>query len=350
MSLPGADRPPHVLVVDDDAFNRELVEAVLAPHGYRLSFAVDGLEALRRVAQEQPDVVLLDVLMPGMDGFAVCRALKLDRHTRGIPVVLLTALREVDDRVAGMEAGADDFLSKPFNRYELLARLRSLVKLRRLQEAEWLRFRRSLERYLPTPAVEQVLEQPELILGGKRQVATVLFGDLRGFTALAERLDPEQVVGLLNQCLGRMAEVVFRHDGMVDKFIGDAIMAVFGVPTPRPDDAERAVQAALEMQAAVAQVRVPGADGDTFRMGIGVHTGELVVGNIGSERRVDYTVVGDTVNLAARLEQTAGPGQVLVSQRTFDLARHSVTASDLGLVQVKGRQEGVQVYAVTGRR
>jgi adenylate cyclase len=343
---PWPPEPPRVLVVDDEQINLELAEAVLAPQGYRLSFATDGPEALRRVQHDPPDVVLLDILLPGMDGLAVCRALKADRRTRGIPVVLLTALRELDDRVAGLEAGADDFLSKPFNRLELSARLRSLVRLHRLQEAEWQRVRRSLERFLPAPAVEQVLNHPELTTGGRRQRASVLFADLRGFTALVERLQPEHVVALLNAYLGQMADIVFGHDGMVDKFMGDGLMAVFGAPVPRPDDAERAVLAALAMQAAVASIEVPGLPGLRMRLGVGINTGEVVVGTIGSERRLDYTVVGDAVNTAARLEQAAGPGQVLVSQATWDLVQHAFTTTDLGLAPLRGRQVPVRVYQV----
>ncbi|MBI4494384.1 MAG: response regulator [Chloroflexi bacterium] len=345
-----AERRPRVLVVDDEEVNRELLDALLTPQGYQLAFAGDGVEALRCVEAEPPDVVLLDIMLPGMDGFAVCRALKADRHTRGIPVVLLTALHGSDDRVTGFDAGADDFISKPFNRYELLARLRSLVRLRRLQAAEWDRFRRSLERYLAPPAVEQVLNEPELTVGGRRQVATVLFGDLRGFTSLTATLEPERVVAVLNAHLGKMAEIVLRYDGMVDKFVGDAIMAVFGPPIPMADDAIRAVLAALEMQTAVAGLQIPGLDGVRLPVGIGINTGEVVAGNIGSDRRLEYTVIGDAVNLAARLEQAAGPGQVVISHHTQELVSHVVQTHDLGTLRVKGREEWVRAYAVLGRR
>jgi adenylate cyclase len=343
------ETPRRVLVVDDQPQNLLLAEAVLKAVGFAVTKAADGHQCLTAVEAEPPDLILLDVMMPGMDGFEVCRRLKAHREYRYIPIVLLTALTASEDRVTGIEAGADDFISKPFNRHELIARVRSLVRVKRLEEQVRRHMRTTLERYLDSSVAQQMLENPELVTpGGRRVAASALFADIRGFTAWSEGVSAETAVEGVNLLLGQAVEIVFRHGGTVDKFTGDGLMAIFGAPVPHEDHARRAVAAALEIVAAGRAVRAPYLP-EGFRVGCGVSTGEMVVGNIGSERRLDYTAIGDTVNTAARLCEEAEGGQVLVSAETWGLL-DGAEGADLGERRMRKRAEPLRVMAVRALR
>ena len=337
--------PYRVLVVDDQPNNLTLASFHIRSLGYEVLTAQDGPECLKLVEESPPDVILLDVMMPGLDGFEVCRRLKRHKEHRHIPVVLLTALTDTDDRITGIEAGADDFVTKPFNRLELLARLKSLVRVKRLEETERTHLRRTLERYVDSSVAQQVLDNPELVApGGRLQDASVLFADVRGFTSWAEGRAPEVVVEVINEFLSQAVEIVFKHGGAVDKFTGDGLMAHFGALISDPDHPRRSVAAALEIIEAPNQLTHPVLK-ETLRVGCGINSGELVVGNIGSSRRLDFTVIGDVVNVASRLTGEAAAGQVLVSRATF--RRLGQTESeDLGPRALKNRQGPVHVFAV----
>jgi adenylate cyclase len=218
---------------------------------------------------------------------------------------------------------------------------------RSLREKEMIK--RAFTRYVAREVVEEVLKDPEqLALTGERREVTVLFCDIRGFTTLSERLSPEQVVSLLNEFYTLMIETTFKHDGTLDKFIGDAVMAVFGAPIAHPDHAIRAIRTALDMQSGVAELneRREAAGKEPIRIGIGVNVGEVVAGTVGTEDRMEYTVIGDSVNLAARLESNAKPGRILISQHTYERVQDLVKADSLGSLRVKGKEEEVEVYEV----
>jgi adenylate cyclase len=216
---------------------------------------------------------------------------------------------------------------------------------RSLREKEMIK--RAFTRYVAREVVEEVLKDPgQLMLTGERREVTVLFCDIRGFTSLSERLTPEQVVGLLNEFYTLMIETTFKHDGTLDKFIGDAVMAVFGAPIPHPDHALRAVRTAVAMQSGIAELneKRAGQGKEPILIGIGVNLGEVVAGTVGTEDRMEYTVIGDNVNLAARLESNAKPGSILISEHTYARVQDHVKALPLGSIRVKGKEEEVEVY------
>ena len=348
-----------ILIVDDNPGEVLYARLRLEASGYTVLAAGSGDEALGRVAEKTVDLVLLDVVLPGMDGFEVCRRIRAWEleaygHAPVLPVVMVTG-RSGQDRVTALDAGADDFLAKPVNPDELLARVRSLLRIKTLHDQLEARNRLlydALQRSVSEPVAEQIVQDPEQYLrpGGERRTVSILFGDLRGYTTIAEELPPQQVMTILNTFLGRVIEVIYRHGGTVTQLLGDGIMALFGAPISSDDDAWRAVQAALEMRDEIIGIEPPGLPHIRLAMGIGITTGEVVVGHIGSERRLDYTAVGDVVNLAARFQSHAGPGQILITRPTYDLVRDHVAVADAGTQSVKGRLEWMQAYSVLGRR
>jgi adenylate cyclase len=342
-----------ILAVDDNKQNLALLERALTAAGYHILTATDGAGALAAIARESPDLVLLDVMMPGMSGYEVCGRIRADARTRLLPVVMLTALNDVADRIRGIEAGADDFLSKPFNREELLTRVRSLLRIKTLHDdlEQKNRLLRSLfGRYVSEEVAAQIVADPDrhMKMGGENREVTVLFGDLRGFTSLAETLPPEAVVEILNTYLTRVVDAVFELGGTLDKFRGDGIMAFFGAPIAHADDPARAVRCALRMQESLRAARFGAFPDLRLHMGIGINTGTVVAGNIGSERRMDYTVIGDEVNVAQRFEASASPGQILITENVLRHVQGAAQVRELGPLAVKGRQESRLAYDLVG--
>ncbi len=346
-----ADKKPCILVVDDNEQNVELLEAMLVPQGYHVVAAKDGFEALERVVEVQPDLILLDIMMPRLDGFEVARRLRAQEETRAIPILMLTALREISDKVRGLEAGADDFLSKPFNRVELLARVRSLLRIKQLHDelqAKNALLERVLNRYVSEEITRQILSNPEqqLRLGGEKCKVSVLFADIRGFTSFAQSRDAAEVVKILNTIFNALVPFVFRYGGTLDKFLGDAIMAFYGAPIPTDNDPERAVRTAWEMRLMFAKLQERYPELSELKMGFGISTGEAVVGNVGSEQRMDYTVIGNTPNLAKRLQEAAQNGQILIDAATYFAVAGFVKAKETQLHNLKGHPESICVYEV----
>jgi class 3 adenylate cyclase len=346
-------RRRRILAVDDNKQNLVLVEKALTNAHYEVLTAQDGPSALSVIDSATPDLVLLDVMMPGMSGYEVCQRIRANEATRLLPVVMLTALSDVADRVHGIEAGADDFLSKPFNREELLTRVRSLLRIKALHDdlEQRNRLLRTLfGRYVSEDVANEIVANPDrhLKLGGEKREVTVLFGDLRGFTPIAETLDPQDAVDVLNVFLTLVVDAVFEFSGTLDKFRGDGIMAFFGAPLVHEDDPSRAVRCALLMQERLKGVTFPKFPDLRLHMGIGINTGIVIAGNIGSERRMDYTVIGDEVNTAQRFESNAGPGQILITGNTYERIKDSVQVRDLGALRVKGKNEGITAYDVLG--
>jgi adenylate cyclase len=334
---------PLILAVDDEPANLALLRKLLTHLGYDVVEAVDGPSALGAVATAAPDLVCLDVMMPGLDGVEVCQRLRRQPEYAGLPILLLTALNRPEDKARGLEAGANDFLSKPFDEIELSARLRSLLRTKALQD----RLADLLGRYVSDSIATEVLRDPfGVSLGGDRRHVSTLFADIRGYTSLAAQHEPEQALDLLNRYLTVASDAVEEQGGTVADLLGDGIFAFFGAPVMHSNDPERAVRAALAIQAGVASLDIPSMPHVRLQTGIGITTGAVVAGNVGSERRMHYAVVGDSVNVAARLQSSAGPGQVLVDETTHAAVQSMVMSQDLGSMRLAGKGDWVRAFNV----
>jgi len=334
---------PLILAVDDEPATRALLRKLMERQGYDVVEAADGDSTLRAIAEHAPDLVCLDVMMPAPGGIEVCMRLRGQPEHAGLPILLLTALDRPEDKARGLEAGANDFLSKPFDANELAARLRSLLRTKALQD----RLADLLGRYVSENVAAEVLRDPSAVsLGGDRRQVSTLFADVRGYTALAAEHPPETTLDLLNRYLTVVSDAVEVHGGTVADFLGDGVIACFGAPVVRADDPERAVRSALAMQDAVMRLQIPTLPGVRLHLGIGITTGEVIAGNVGSERRMHYTVVGDPVNVASRLQTAAGPGQILVDERTHEQVAGLVASQDLGSLRLAGKSDWVHAFNV----
>jgi class 3 adenylate cyclase len=334
---------PLILAVDDEPANLALLRKLLQHQGYDVVEATDGQAALDAVAEHGPDLVCLDVMMPKLDGVEVCQRLRRQPEHAGLPILLLTALNRSEDKARGLEAGANDFLAKPFDEIELTARLRSLLRTKALQD----RLADLLGRYVSVNVAAEALRNPfEVSLGGDRRYVSTLFADLRGYMALSAEQPPELTLDLLNRYLTAVSDAVEERGGTVADLLGDGVLAFFGAPVMHSNDAERAVRAALAMSEAVARLEIPAMPGVRLQTGIGITSGEVIAGNVGSERRMHYAVVGESVNVAARLQVAAGPGQILVDERTHGLVEGLVQSQDLGSMRLAGKGDWVRAFNV----
>ena len=348
-----------ILVVDDVPQNVKLLEQLLTLSDYEVITAGSGAEGLAKVASGNPDLVLLDVVMPQMSGYEVCRAIRANPATQLLPVVMVTALDPAEERVKGIESGADDFLSKPINQPELLARVKSLLRIRSLneevarQKAELAEVKLSrLRRFLSPKVAELIIAgQLEDPLATRRKEVTIMFVDLRGFTAFSETAAPEDVLGVLREYHGEIGRLVERHDGTIEHFAGDGVMLIFNDPQPLPDPAMAAVSMALELRAGVERMHDGWSKmGYQLGCGMGIAQGFATIGTIGFPGRHDYGVVGAVNNLAARLCAKAEPGQVLISQRVFGRVESRVVAESIGSLALKGIATPVPAYNVVSMR
>lgn len=342
----------NILVVDDNADNVQLLVDIVSSMNLNPLKAFNGIDALRTAGDTLPDLIILDVNMPGMSGFEVCERLKSNPKTAHIPVLMLTALEDVEHRVHGLKLGADDYLIKPFNPRELMERVRTRLRLK--GEADHLRqsqeiVRATFERYVSSSVVEQLLSDPSQVkLGGTLQEVTVLFSDLEGFTGISEKTDPETLLLVLNQYHTMMVKIIRDHGGTVDKFIGDGVMALFNTPLEQPDHPLRAVRAAWGIRSTLSAFHQRFDAPFRMRINFGIHSGTAVVGNVGSPDLMNFTAVGDTVNLAARLQQMSFEGRILISNATFERTRDHILTECIGMVKIKGRAEPVLTYEVHG--
>ena len=360
-----------ILVVDDTPMNVKLLADLLQVKGYVATTASSGPEALEKIQQEQPDLVLLDVVMPEMSGYEVCRKIRENRATEILPVVMVTALDPAQERIKGLEAGADDFLTKPINQGELLARVRSLLRIKELydqvqsQSTQLAELNKSLEQRVQ----EQVnqLERlsklkrffspqlAELIVSGEaedplkthRREIIVVFLDLRGFTAFSETAEPEEVMGVLHDYHGEMGKLVLEHEGTLERFTGDGMMVFFNDPVPVPNPEERAVRMAVAMREQATHLTAEWRKrGHELDFGVGIAQGYATIGAIGFEGRWDYGAIGTVTNMASRLCDGARPGQILVSQRFMSAVEELVEGESIGNLEFKGFQRPVMTYNI----
>jgi adenylate cyclase len=360
-----------ILAVDDQPQNLRLLDAVLTPRGYRIVTATSGEQALEKLRVAVPDLVLLDIVMPGIDGYEVCRRIRDNPATAFLPVVMITASGD-QEKISSIQAGADDFVSKPFNQGELLARVASLARIKRYhdminQQAEELkRWNAELEsrvqaqvedlqrvnrlrRFLSPQLVELVIDSGnEDFLGSHRREIVVVFCDLRGFTSFAESSEPEEVMGVLHDYHEALGKLIFAYEGTLERFTGDGLMVFFNDPLPINDAPERALRMSVAMRD---RVRVLAGGwrrrGHDLALGIGIAQGFATLGRIGFEGRFDYAAIGSVTNLAARLCGTAGPWQVLASQRVFYAAEPVAEGELVGELDLKGFSRAIQVFNVT---
>jgi class 3 adenylate cyclase len=358
-------------VVDDRPENIRLLDAVLSPRGYHVVPAGSGAEALELIPQSDPDLVLLDIVMPEMDGYAVCRAIREAPETAFLPVVMITA-SDGQERLKALEAGADDFVAKPFDRNELLARVASLARLKRYQDtilrqaeeletwnhelearvrdgvAELERIGK-LRRFLPPQLAEIVSSGDESALASHRREIVVVFCDLRQFTPFAESSEPEEVMAVLGEFHAVLGEEIFRYEGTLERFTGDGLMVFFNDPVPCEDPAARSVGMAVAMRDRVRALSERWSlRGHDLGFGIGIAQGYATLGRIGFEGRFDYAAIGSVTNMSARLCGEAGPWQILATQRVLSEAGEGVRSDLVGDLQLRGFSKPVRAFDVLG--
>jgi adenylate cyclase len=355
--------PNKILIVDDEPFNLDLLEQELEEQNYTIERANDGAEALDKVPSFLPDLILLDYMMPKMNGLEVLRHLREDAQFKSIPVILLTAKATQEDKVRGLDAGADDYVIKPFDSFELLARVRAMMRIKQMHDTldEWnrsltekvkqqvdeLQRVNRLKRYLSPQIAETILREDENLFKSHRREITVVFLDLRGFTSFSDSAEPEEVMEVLRGYHAAMGKLIFDFDGTLERFAGDGIMIFFNDPIPCADHAEKAVRMALAMQSKVEELRAEWLKrGYELDLGIGMAAGYATLGNIGFEGRMDYGAIGNVTNLAARLCSEAKARQILTNQRTLSKIENLVEFEPLEELQLKGVSRPVAAFNI----
>ncbi len=351
----------NILAVDDDALNRGVIERIVARKGHKVTLANDGKDALHQIRRGAFDLVLLDVMMPGIDGSDVLREIRHHYSMSELPVIMVSALSDSDKVVELLELGANDYVTKPIDAKVLQARVKTQLsvvtankKVFALSEDAKRRNKLLLNlfgRYVTEDVVRNLVSSPEgSKIGSELEEVTLLFADIRGFSNVTERLSPEHVLTVLNNYYDVMIDVVNKFKGTIDKLMGDEMLVTFGVPKTRNDDAERALACALSMQLAMSEVnernraqRLP-----ELQLGIGVNTGEVMVGNVGSDKHASFSVVGKEVNLTASIEAHAKGGEILISEAVFMGSGVKVWTDGKRELRPKGFSHGIMVYRLTG--
>ncbi len=363
--------PPLILIADDNPTNLDIFRARLSAHGYAILTVANGEEALAAARTHQPDLILLDLMMPGVDGLEVCRRLKADATLPFMPIVIVTAKADSKDIVAGLEAGGDEYLTKPVDQAALVARVKSVLRIKALhdtvqeQAAQLAEWNRALEhrvaqqlgelerigrlrRFLSPQVAEAIVSgQDEKMLESHRREITVVFSDLRGFTSFVETAEPEEVMEILREFHAAIGALVFRFEGTLERFAGDGVMVFFNDPLPCPDPAARAVRMAVEMRRSVGGLSERWQKrGLRLGFGVGIALGYATLGRIGFEGRFDYGAIGTVTNLASRLCGEARPGQILVSQRVYAMVANHVEAEPMGDLTLRGFQRPVSTFNI----
>lgn len=369
------NNPARILVVDDTPANVKLLSDLLTYKGYEVVTAASGTEALEKVETGRPDLVLLDIMMPGMNGYEVCRTIRKNPATEILPVVMVTSLDPTEERINGLQAGADDFLAKPVDEQELLVRVRSLLRIKELydtvqaQSAQITEWNKTLEQRVHDQ-VDQLErlgrlkrffspQLAELIIAGgaddplkaHRREVTVVSLDLRGFTAFTEMSEPEEVISVLNEYHVEMSRLILEYEGTLEHFAGDGIMIIFNDPVLLTNPTERAVRMASAMRNRIAELKGKWQkSGHSLDCGFGIANGYATIGAIGFEGREDYCVVGSVANLAARLCTEAKGGQILINQKTLSQVEEIVETDYLDELTLKGFSKPIAVFNVVAVR
>lgn len=370
--------PPLILIVEDHPESLDIFQTRLQAHNYQVVTATDGEEGLAAAREKQPDLILMDIMMPKMDGLEVCRRLKEDPALPFMPIILLTAKADPKDIVAGLEAGSDEYLTKPVDHSALIARVKSMLRIKDLhdmvkEQADRLKEQASqlmewnlkleqrveeqivelervgrLKRFLSPQLAELIVSsEKEGLLESHRREITVLFCDLRGFTAFAETGEPEEVMGVLREYHAAMGNLIFRFEGTLERFAGDGLMVFFNDPLPCKDPAARAVKMAAAIRESVGELSEKWRkQGHRLGIGIGIAQGYATLGKIGFEGRFDYAAIGTVTNLASRLCDKAKNAQILVSQRVFGAVEDLVVAELLDELVLKGMNRPVTAYNI----
>jgi len=370
--------PPQILIVDDNPENLDILQTRLARHGYEILTARDGEEALAKAREKCPDLILLDIMMPKLDGIEVCRRLKADPSLPFMPIIMVTARADSKDIVAGLEAGGDEYLTKPLDQAALVARVKSMLRIKQLHDtiqkqaarlerqavelSEWNRTLEQrvgdqlaelervgrLKRFLSPQLAELIISsQDEGMLESHRREIIVVFCDLRGFTAFSETGEPEEVMGVLREYHEAMGGLIFRFEGTLERFAGDGLMVFFNDPVPCADPAVRGIKMAVAMRDRVGELSKEWRKrGYQLGFGVGIAQGYATLGKIGFEGRFDYAAIGTVTNLASRLCNEAQAAQILISQRIFGSVEEMVEAEPLGELSLKGFNRPITAYNV----
>ena len=351
----------HILVVDDEITNRDLMERMLIRQGYTVSLASGGKQAQELIRVKSFDLVLLDIMMPEVDGLSVLKESRKLFSMTELPIIMATALDQSDQVANALSAGANDYITKPFDKKILLARVKTQTALAQAYNkattlAQDVSRRNQLllkmfGRYVTDEVAKNLIESPSAAkMGGELQKVTILFADIRNFTEISEHLPPGRVVEMLNNFFDVMIDVIRKYRGTVDKLIGDEVLATFGTTKERPDDAERALACALEMQLAMEAVnaRNRASELPELKMGIGINTGDVMVGNIGSEKHSNYSVIGKHVNLAARIQSCAAGDEIMISESAFLGGGLEVWVDSKREFTPKGIDHQIIIYRLSG--
>lgn len=372
--------PPLILIVDDNPTNLDILQARLSAHSYEILTAKDGVTGLEMAKNSQPDLILLDIMMPKMDGIEVCRRLRADASLPFMPIIMVTAKADSKDVVAGLEAGGDEYLTKPVDHAALVARVKSMLRIKDLhdtaqdqaaqlkeQAAQLVEWNATLEkkvaeqlaeldrvgrlkRFLSPQLAEIIVSSgDEKILESHRREVTVVFIDLRNFTSFSDTAEPEEVIGFLRAYHSEMGKLIFAFEGTLEHFAGDGIMVFFNDPLPTDDHTEKAVNMAIEMQARVSELRPEWLKRNyDLHLGVGLAAGYATLGTLGFEGRMDYGAVGNVTILASRLSSEAKGGQILTDQKTLCKIEDLVEAELLGEFQLKGFSRPSSIFNILG--
>ena len=374
--------PPRILIVDDTPANVEILEMRLAAHGYEILTAGDGEEALDIIGDQQPDLILLDIMMPKIDGIEVCRRVKADNALPFIPIILVTSKSDPKDVVAGLEAGAEEYLTKPVEKTALVARVKSMLRIKELhdksleqattleaQANELAELNQGLEERVANQLVELerishlkrffspqlaeliVSSDDDKFMESHRQEITVVFCDLRSFTEFSATAEPEEQLRVLREYHEVVGSLIFRYEATLEHFAGDGVMSFFNDPLPCPDPAARAIRMAIDMRDEVDRhLKKWQKRGFDLGFGLGVALGYATLGQVGFEGQFHYMAVGSVANLASRLCDQAQNGQILISQRVFAEVEDLVQVEPIGELTFKGFQKPVPAFQVLGMK
>jgi adenylate cyclase len=360
--------PPRILIVDDNETNRDILMARLGTQGYDLMQAADGEEAIAAAKEHLPDLILLDIMMPKIDGIEVCKRLKGDPALPFMPIILCTAKADTKDVVTGLEAGADEYLTKPIDQVALVARVKAALRLKQLHD-QVADMNRDLEqrvtdqlgeiermsglkRFLAPQIAELVLSSGgEQLLDSHRKDVTIVFCDLRGFTAFAETAEPEEVIAVLREYHDGLAGIINEHEGTLERFAGDGLMVLFNDPMPCPDPCERGVKMAVQMRERVFELAAQWKKlGHDLGFGVGIAHGFATLGRVSSKGRFDYTAIGRVVNLAARLCGEAKSGQILIDGKVLAAVEKVAETETAGELELRGFSRPIPAFDVRGIR